>query len=454
MDNILISVVIPVYNVENYVSQCIKSVLQQADKKIEIIVINDGSTDSSADVCRKVIADTKKNICFLTQDNKGLSASRNRGIDAAKGKYIMFLDSDDKLMPTALSTLIDKVEKFPDIDVFYFDADIVDEIGDTKRMNMYDRKNAIPTDWPMENIEYFSQYYVGKMIVSACLCLINKEILKRNKIKFDDGRLYEDNIFSFKTLMAGRKVCYLPYSLYLRRYRKNSITQRKTERKDIEDICFILKEYIENKKKLIKIGGASVMNAYLSLIYMTFNWGYRKMECEGWRLQCFEDITDRIYHDLLDWPTEYSGLTYYLCMYEVAKKKRVIDISDLSNIQAAIREQLTKLLWRVQQMADKRIAIYGQGKHTDIFRYEYEKVIGTSINNYIYVDTFQEAGESHDGKKIINIKDISDKVDVIIISSYRYRLEMLNNCKRYAPHTEIFDFYDIEKINVFDEKLL
>ena len=99
MDKDKISIVIPLYNAEKYIKKCIESILNQSYKNIELIVVNDGSTDKSAEVCSKI---KDKRLIFINQSNFGAPAARNNGLSVATGKYIMFFDSDDVLDPNYL----------------------------------------------------------------------------------------------------------------------------------------------------------------------------------------------------------------------------------------------------------------------------------------------------------------------------------------------------------------
>ena len=94
-NSILISIIIPVYNVEEYVFECLKSVLEQINDNVEVIIIDDGSTDDSLKICKQTVSEFNGHIHIYSQNNRGLSATRNRGVNLANGKYIMFVDSDD-----------------------------------------------------------------------------------------------------------------------------------------------------------------------------------------------------------------------------------------------------------------------------------------------------------------------------------------------------------------------
>ena len=119
-NNILISIIIPVYNTEKWIGECLFSILSQSIIEIEIICINDGSTDKSKKILKK-IAFLDCRIIIINQENKGLAATRNVGLNFALGKYILFLDSDDMFQNGTLNELINIINK-KKVEVIYFDA--------------------------------------------------------------------------------------------------------------------------------------------------------------------------------------------------------------------------------------------------------------------------------------------------------------------------------------------
>ena len=129
-----VSVIIPVYNVEKYLRECLDSVVTQDLDDIEIICINDGSTDGSAGILSEYATQYEK-LFILDKENSGLSAARNSGLSVAKGKYILFLDSDDFLADSsAVSRLYDKAEH-DSLDQLFFDATVIFESEETKEKN-------------------------------------------------------------------------------------------------------------------------------------------------------------------------------------------------------------------------------------------------------------------------------------------------------------------------------
>lgn len=106
----LISIIIPVYNVKPYIERCIRSVLDQTYTNLEVIIVNDGSTDSTGKICEELALGDKR-ITFISQENEGQSAARNKGLNLANGKWIIFLDSDDWLESETLQSMHDYAEK-------------------------------------------------------------------------------------------------------------------------------------------------------------------------------------------------------------------------------------------------------------------------------------------------------------------------------------------------------
>ena len=446
-----LSIVIPVYNVEQYVTRCLGSVLKHLTQEVEVIVINDGSTDSSMDICQKILEKEYKNIKLLSQENRGLAATRNRGIEEANGDYIMFLDSDDELSPDAISKLLMCFSKYEGTDIFYFDAQIIEDEEIVANKSLYNRKNVVPGLQKMQGLDYFKEYYVDRLIVSACLCAFKTEFIKEKKLYFDANRLYEDNVFSFRALLSCKAVCYLPYDLYMRRYRKNSITMKKPQEKNIKDICYILQRYLEFKSMIIEMADLEVANAYLWLIYKTFKWGkieYIKSELQ---MQCMDELIRDIYDTFVIWPKKFQGISYWLFQYYFIKNVSQASTTLIDQIYAKLKDKYRSIFDKLESISDGRIAIYGRGKHTDILKTEYRKLMGKELDVYIYLDSFENDSVAEGGIRILNIVNASKYVDFIILSSKYYRLEMLNQYKNHASQIPMFDFYEVEKMDMFEE---
>lgn len=216
----LVTIVVPVYNVEDYLEECVESIIIQNYKNIEIILINDGSTDRSLKILKKYQKENQ-NIKLISHSNQGQSYCRNIGINLSEGKYILFLDSDDYILPNAVSSLVSKAEKY-NLDLVRFAGESFTD----------DNFNYLLTKYN------YNEYFVDKQIYSRqehlstcvktfaampCLYLIKKEVLVKNNIKFKNSIIHEDELFTLEVFLYSNNMMYDSSTYYRRRYRSNSV---------------------------------------------------------------------------------------------------------------------------------------------------------------------------------------------------------------------------------------
>ena len=223
----LISVIIPVYNVEKYLCECVDSVLNQTYENFEIILVNDGSTDSSGEICDEYV-DKDERITVIHQKNGGLSVARNTGLSEANGDYVYFLDSDDYIAKNAFEILLEIAEKDKS-DIVFFDAVSFADTNDFTVKQNYIRKSRYKTN---SGLNIFARMTENKEFHSAVpLLFIRKDFLSESKIRFIPDILYEDMVFTYQLFCKASTVSQCPEALYFRRYRKNSImTSSKTKK--------------------------------------------------------------------------------------------------------------------------------------------------------------------------------------------------------------------------------
>ena len=181
--SVLISVIVSVYNQEKYIKECLDSIINQTCKNIEIICINDGSTDNTLNILRE-FKKTHKNFTLINQTNKGLSCSRNKGISISRGKYILFVDSDDLLRDDALEKLFIKMEK-RNLDMLSFSG--VNFIGDiaNKIENKYWSFCYLPNNFNKDVFNWRDcKSFLHRMAVSSCLTMYKASFIKSSKIFF------------------------------------------------------------------------------------------------------------------------------------------------------------------------------------------------------------------------------------------------------------------------------
>ena len=214
-----ISVIIPCYNVENYIGECLDSVINQTFEDVEILCINDGSTDNTLSILEGY-AKKDNRIKIFSQKNQGLSASRNLGLDKSKGDYIFFLDSDDYIELTTFEELLKHAEEM-DLDVIIFKLRNFDD--ETKK-EMYDKYYTMPflKNIVGENVFDYNalKYKILRLSVTAPGKLFKHELIK--DLRFPVGLIFEDNPFFLEVMFKAKRVFFLDEFYYNRRVHQDS----------------------------------------------------------------------------------------------------------------------------------------------------------------------------------------------------------------------------------------
>ena len=241
MENIKVSIVVPIYNVERYIEKCIDSIICQTYKNIEIILVNDGSTDESEKIIlKKIVADER--IKYVNKKNGGLSSARNAGIKEATGKYICFIDSDDWIDKKYVETLVSAAEK-NDSEIVICNIRHVFEDGTIKEKTEQIEKNEI-----INSREAIRQLFLGKKYrCHAVNKLCRTSLYKDNNIFFPEGKIYEDVFTTYRLILKAKKI-YLckEYLYFYLRNRTGSILSTSFNEKRL-NIIEALNMIVENK---------------------------------------------------------------------------------------------------------------------------------------------------------------------------------------------------------------
>lgn len=226
-----VSIVVPIYNVEKYLPRCINSLINQTLQEIEIILVNDGSTDNSAKIAKEYLTKYESKIKYVEKENGGLSDARNFGMNYATGEYIAFLDSDDYIEPNAYEEMYEKAKKE---NADYVECDFIweytNKIKEDKRISYNNKKEML------ENVR-----------VVAWNKLIKRSIIVENKLSFPKGLRYEDIEFTYKLIPHIEKTEYVDKCFVHYVQRENSIANVQNER--TAEIFTILDNVIEYYKK-------------------------------------------------------------------------------------------------------------------------------------------------------------------------------------------------------------
>lgn len=216
-----ISIIIPVYGVESYVRRCIESVISQdgADASIECIIVDDCGSDRSMDIVSQMVSGYSGHIRFIIIEhecNRGLSAARNTGMEKASGTFVLFLDSDDYLMPDSIQAFVTCLSQYPDADL------VVGKGKDCRDGNC--SLDGLHEPRLIENRgEFFQLLLSGKIYIQAWNKLTRRSIIQTHQLSFIEGVLFEDESWSYHLFSSVSSILLIPNPTYVYEYNENSI---------------------------------------------------------------------------------------------------------------------------------------------------------------------------------------------------------------------------------------
>ena len=260
----LVSVVVPVYNVEKYLRECLDSICGQTLKNIEIICVNDGSTDGSLAILEEY-ASRDSRMRIISQENRGLSAARNAGLSVARGKYIYFMDSDDVSPQGSLGKMFAEMEK-NSLDVLLFGAESFFESEDLEKAHpgyktLYKRR-PFETQSGQSLVLAFKNAGCGFSPSACCYCS-TRRFLNENSIRFPEGILYEDNVFFWKMILAAKRAKSISDALFRRRVRAGStMTNKKISFRNFKSYATVVFELEKLKEKFSGTAIVEVLRGY------------------------------------------------------------------------------------------------------------------------------------------------------------------------------------------------
>lgn len=405
------SVIVPVYNTQAYLEECFDSIFAQTQKEIEVIAVNDGSTDDSLSVLEK-IKERYPELQIINQKNQGPGQARNTGMKLAKGEYIYFCDSDDFLCNcNALERCYQYAAK-NGLDVVMFDAEICGDLYGGKK-NFYDRKDIIETPYePMSGEAFIINNFRKAFCPSPDLIYIRAEFLSEQDIYFKKNVYYEDNLFYGMIMLHAKRVMYLPERYYGRRYRQDSIMTSVFDKRHLQDALVVFEAMNELEcggeiKKIYQEIAVDNMKALLELAMQN---------------NLFEDKDNA--KKIYEVARTVCGRESYResdILYQSARIYGKED-RDLENIRNDnLKMLLSKLMF---DSGDAVIGIYGIGKEAQRLFREYEKVFGSIKAKLIYIMSNPE-NRVFRNQKVIGISEIAEQEpEYILITSASYEQEM------------------------------
>ena len=256
MSEILVSIIVPIYNGERHILKCIQSILNQTEKKFELILVDDGSTDDTGAICDS-LAGNDKRIKVIHQENSGVSVARNSGIAASSGKYIGFVDADDWILPSMYQQLLSRAcEKQADMGIC--DALTVYSSGERELDTIRQLPNSVCLT--KNNI---SPELLLELAGATWRCIYSRNMLESKNIMFPAGiRFSEDRIFNIYTMGYANKIYYLKEAFYIRFMHDESVVHK--FHSDYYECVRAATICLENALKQIWGDGEEFHTAYLS----------------------------------------------------------------------------------------------------------------------------------------------------------------------------------------------
>lgn len=416
-----ISVIIPVYNTEEYLKECIDSILNQTIDLFEVIIVDDGSTDGSLALINEY-AENYSNIHVVSQQNSGLGAARNLGLKIARGEYIYFIDSDDILEKNALEYCYNLASKNK-LDMLIFESDIFGNIEaeNTEQYMFHRRINEIGQ--VLNGIEFIKKNYCKVSLLNIPFTLYLRKFLINNDLFFLEQTKYEDVDFYHKTIGCNPKMMVIDNIFYHRRYRQNSIMTSKVTEISIMNKINIYNGIMNNSS-----------DALIKLYYMIGVRGIRKalQECKKNKISLDIKNKNRVLKIIKSIDINTCNLSIlldiqycYCFIYATLKKQNNMTLKYIHEIIENLN--VIKKLYDENQV----IGVYGNSDDCKMFFDITEKIFGDFKCKFIYIQT--RTNDFDKKNNIYNINELDNiYIDAIIIGSIFFENQIKNRIENHA----------------------
>lgn len=432
-----ISVIVPVYNVEPYLEECLASLVRQSIPFFEIVLVDDGSTDGSLAIC-ELYCRQYSFMRLIRQGNHGLAAARNAGLRAATGDYIVFVDSDDYIHRDT-NERISHYLNDSQMEVLYFNGEIKYDFPSKIKKDAYVHNEKLNGS-VLTGISYFEGSFPCHWIVSACVAAYKKSFLSEYEIFFPDGLYFEDHYFALQVITNAETVKCVPDILYVRRYRENSITTSQLSEKKCRDIAInqVLRwNYLAihqwwGRESLARKYISSELLYSLRIISRYSNQKsivpIKRNLAEKFLSNCFTLFAAPIEN----WS---EALALCLILREVDKagfRRDIPNLSDWDEIYQRAKQYIqddfaNRILSVPFHQTGEKIGIYGIGQHTIDLLGLYKRFAGDIRCEIYFIVSECEDGQYFQDKPVVSCERIPTDTSRILISSRLYQEEMIEN---------------------------
>lgn len=247
----LVSIIIPIYNVEKYIGDCLKSILAQTYTNIEIICIDDGSTDKSYNVVKSELKNSSVKYVIKKCDNQGVSVARNLGIRLATGKYVCFVDSDDMIDGNYILHMVNALEEHPDCECAICEKRNISDEEKKTFLSYYKEQISEEKIYVKESGEVLKEMLYHQISAGIWDLMIKKDFILRNELYFEEGFAYSEDLqLVWKIVACAKNIIIVDEKLYLYRQRNSSAMSKFDDRRLDGMILFQrLEQYFYDNRK-------------------------------------------------------------------------------------------------------------------------------------------------------------------------------------------------------------
>lgn len=464
----LISVIIPFYNTEKYIFECLKSIADQSYLSFEVICVDDESTDGSTSIVKQFIAnDSRFRSIRIQKSNAG--EARNVGIDNASGEFIIFLDSDDFFERDLLKRAHDTIER-EESDYCIFGVDVYDE-------SLKEYVHAYPLSIKQFGLERpieISKYRDYAQLVNRDVPwdrLYRTEYIKTNNLKFQSIERCNDTSFAFCATLLADKVSVIDDILLHHRkghggnlqagisntpliYAQTALyTMKEMNRLDVNRVAdFSTLDY--TIRRIITNSVIFHTDEYIDMLKAYLN---SEITDDSVFVKYLFDELDKCIEDN-NYPFE-KGVVLLRHIHELLQMDSCNSLSskmstELEHKIDLVKNKILPIYKAVLSATElgckkKRIAIYGVGKHTDGMLIAYSELLGNIEAKVLFCVTSQEEEQIYEGERVLSIKELPEELDGIIISSFEYRSAMREMLEECHVRASIIDVYETYKVDLF-----
>ena len=458
-DEVKIGVIVPVYNAEKWLDECLESLVNQTKRFSEIVLVDDGSTDSSLAICEN-FKSRYSEIRVYHQENGRQGKARNNGIVHISSEYLLFVDADDILHSDTVEILSNIINK-KRYDAVYFEAEM---FGQREFFHLFRYNRELGSDVTEgTGKEFFSLCYPRSFFSSACLAVYRTALIKSAGIYFPEGVFYEDNYFTFVYMQEAGLVHCISDNLYGRRVREESTMTGKATSDKVQNLCDVvlaIYRYIDLHWKEMK-NEAYAVEQYMCDLCLSAWCRYEEyksdvtnpVDCNTDKLKlvlkCYFELSEK-FNASFEGRSLSCLVTEQKIILLVQKYEGECFINE-TDITRRKEEGHRFMLKKYQELLKKlplgdetaKVGIYGNGAHTQGLLSVYNTLVGKVRSQLVFFETVVKDGNWKEslGYPIKSYLEIDDTYDLIIISSFIYQSDMKKNALAANKDCPLLCFY-------------